>query len=713
MRSRVIYSFILPGLLLPALASAATTITLTAGWNLVGNGDPTAIEVGTRLSDATKINTVWKWNKAGKWAFYTPSMTSVALASYAASKGYDVLTSIESKEGFWVNAVVATTLSDIYGTPPGTAAVILLESDLLQGWNLTGSADYKTPSGLNAALSTSLNEVGKTISTVWAWDAPNSRWKFYAPTLAAQGASALTDYITSKGYLPFTSALTATDGFWVNIGAVVVTPPAASASLHALTFTSAADWYMRVTKSTIAQNTPDANGTYRYSELHTARAGGGAPYSWGPGSSPKRGSDLHWNGLSWANCPINFENTQTVRDANGNSTYNYCNGVETGSSNRSAPADISGRPMIDVYNEASAAATTNLMIASATTVLGAATFPTGSLMYFSTGTPITEAVAYYPGTSNYVLLQDANLAAGISTACSANPTPSYSTTATLEGLIAVSKGTPCVYGVNNATGANGAALTSGTRNEGWGYTTLDMGIIGTAPTYSSVTSAASWYTTNTRFRVAFGAVNVANYYSCQESWGGSTRNCDFVGSGTYTIQTLGDAKTLSFSGLPTLASSLNYSRVFVERGGYVYYGYQSAPIAGKTARLNLTGLNALFSTLGLATVNPDAPVALSLASYAGTYGGTFAGSDSGTFSVTASPSGATSCSGTSVTNGAITCSFTLKPGAIDTTTATIELGVTGTGEVFSGSINYYTGVVSGNWVNSAAGMSGTFTGARL
>ena len=87
-------------------------------------------------------------------------------------------------------------------------------------WKLLGSADNKTPSQLNQSLSTSLTGVGKTILTIWAWDTSTTKWRFFAPTLEAQGGTALTDYISSHGYLSFNSAITAADGIWVNISAV-------------------------------------------------------------------------------------------------------------------------------------------------------------------------------------------------------------------------------------------------------------------------------------------------------------------------------------------------------------------------------------------------------------------------------------------------------------------------------------------------------------
>jgi len=210
-------SFVLSGLLLPAFASAFTPIGLSAGWNLVGNSDSAAIDVGTKFSGGA-ITTVWKWNKVdSRWAFYTPTMSPTELTNYAASKGYDVLSTIDSKEGFWVNANAAVTISDPLSPPPAVGTTQLSASDLAPNWNLVASADKKTPSQLNAALASNLNAASKSISTVWAWDTGSSGWRFYAPSLEANGT--LSSYIASKNYLPFTSALAATDGFWVNVGA--------------------------------------------------------------------------------------------------------------------------------------------------------------------------------------------------------------------------------------------------------------------------------------------------------------------------------------------------------------------------------------------------------------------------------------------------------------------------------------------------------------
>ena len=202
------------------LVTVAATVDVVKGWNLLGNSELTALNVATGLSDPGTVTTVWKWNRtAGTWALFSPSMTSAQLAAYAQTKGYDVLTSIASKESYWVNAVKAGTLTVSLEPPPqvGTPLLVLAASDLGVGWNLLASADGKNPSQFNAALVPNLNAVGKSIQTLWAWDAAGALWKFYSPILAAQGGKALSDYIAQKSYVAFDSAIGVTEGFWANV----------------------------------------------------------------------------------------------------------------------------------------------------------------------------------------------------------------------------------------------------------------------------------------------------------------------------------------------------------------------------------------------------------------------------------------------------------------------------------------------------------------
>ena len=195
--------------------TSGSAMSLVAGWNLLGNGSGGSISVATAFSDAAKVATVWKWNAGtAKWAFYAPSLVGQALTDYALSKGYDVLTTVNSGEGIWVNAKASFSVQ----APAGTAVTSASFQGLSAGWSLIAIGDSKTPRGFNSALSTtppSSGVVPLNLSTLWAWDAAQANWYFYAPSLDSNGG--LAAYITTKSYLDFGArVLDPTTGFWVN-----------------------------------------------------------------------------------------------------------------------------------------------------------------------------------------------------------------------------------------------------------------------------------------------------------------------------------------------------------------------------------------------------------------------------------------------------------------------------------------------------------------
>ena len=204
--------------------TSLSSVTLVKGWNLIGNGADQTINVASVFNDSTKFTTVWKWVASNtKWAFYAPSLNTTSLTSYAAGKGYDVLTSINAGEGFWVNAAQATTLNLQSGsaTPTGIYASSFQTGGskaLPTGWSLIAIGDNKTPSDFNLALSATpptTTAAPINLTTLWAWDAAVSNWMFFAPSLVNSGT--LSTYISSKGYLGFGSkTLTPAMGFWVN-----------------------------------------------------------------------------------------------------------------------------------------------------------------------------------------------------------------------------------------------------------------------------------------------------------------------------------------------------------------------------------------------------------------------------------------------------------------------------------------------------------------
>jgi hypothetical protein len=195
----------------------ATTISFLSGWNLVGNSNAADLNVAAIFGDVSKVTTVWKWVPGtSRWAFYAPSMNSTTLAAYAASKGYDVLSTVSGGEGFWVNAVSAFSATLPAGTPVASSS---FASTLGSSWSLISIGDSKTPRAFNNALSLtppSPPSVAATVlTTLWAWNSSQSAWYFYAPAL--DNSNGLAAYATSKGYLDFgASTLTPAMGFWVN-----------------------------------------------------------------------------------------------------------------------------------------------------------------------------------------------------------------------------------------------------------------------------------------------------------------------------------------------------------------------------------------------------------------------------------------------------------------------------------------------------------------
>ena len=80
----------------------------------------------------------------------------------------------------------------------------------------------------------------------------------------------------------------------------------------------------------------------------------------------------------------------------------------------------------------------------------------------------------------------------------------------------------------------------------------------------------SLYQSNRVIRAAFSAGNIVTYLNCAlRIPEGSSRNCDPAGPGTYSIETVGDARVLRFANVPAAATTLTYNRLFVERGGKV------------------------------------------------------------------------------------------------------------------------------------------------
>lgn len=471
--------------------------------------------------------------------------------------------------------------------------------------------------------------------------------------------------------------------------------PAAGGNMAALNYADSNNWFRRMLVSSLAQNTPDAGGMTRFVDRRQ-RSNTGVIASWNTGTDPNRQSDFHFNGTSWVQCGLNQESASSVRDAQGRSTYEYCDKRETGASSR-ATFDIAGKAMKDVYKQIRDGGFTNITIEQADGVLGVAAFPADSKLFYQSNTSLTSAPSYYPGLGSMVRNANAQVAAGVQSACApitpSTPQASYNAFATtLDSIVAANRGTPCVYGPNHViTLGNGTQASSGSRNEWWSQSTLSIGQLGTAPTGGNAQTA--YYTTNTLLRVAFTADNGVKYYSCrQRASDGSSRNCDVVGTGSYSVQALGDGKVMTLANPPALFAGLTYNRVFVERGGRVFFGYQNKLATTTAARLNLTASNALSAQLGLPAVDPATPLALTAASYQGDWMLDEAGMLDVNHGITVRLSGnggAASC--TENENGqAFDCTVTVDP-------ATGGFNFTDAEGTATGTLRFVEGTVSGTF----------------
>ena len=400
-------------------------------------------------------------------------------------------------------------------------------------------------------------------------------------------------------------------------------------NLRWLQYTDTNNYQFRVSTATASQNTL-TDGYYRYL-FRKYVVVKGTVAAWNVGDEPRRQADLHWNGSKWVACTLNYQNLQAAQDAKGRTDWNYCDQQANGISLGGVWTDIADKSMVETLDGFTKAGYTNLGAPSAAlkVALGSSRFPAGSKAYMGNSSQTASAISYYPGSYNEVWPET-------STPCTWVTGGKFTSAAakTLEDLISKFSGkNPCVIAEGKATGKGGTALSSGLPNTNWNDTTMDMGTVGNAPTVAA-SSATSFFTSNTRLRVAFGEKSgtsgVATYYACKQTFDGYTRNCSEIGKGNYQIAVLGDGRGLTFTGLPGIASAIPWTRVFVERGGKVYWGYQDRTSVYKTNSLNTKATLALLAQLkvnemlakqtpAIVPLDPEVPLVLTESSYQGVY----------------------------------------------------------------------------------------------
>jgi hypothetical protein len=209
------------------VASTTTTtvlnqsVSLVPGWNLIGNGYSNTFSVSSLFGNPDLIKSVWKWvASSSTWAFYSPSLTSDQLSSYAQQQTYQVLSTISPGDGFWVNSAIAQSVTLTGGSKVLSSSFASTGTNALaHGWSLIAIGDNNSPDAFNTSLGgtpPSSGQAAGNVNTIWSWDAVQLGWYFYSPTLVNNGT--LSSYISNQSYESFgLNKLTPTTGFWVNM----------------------------------------------------------------------------------------------------------------------------------------------------------------------------------------------------------------------------------------------------------------------------------------------------------------------------------------------------------------------------------------------------------------------------------------------------------------------------------------------------------------
>jgi len=392
----------------------------------------------------------------------------------------------------------------------------------------------------------------------------------------------------------------------------------ANVSLRSLSFTDSGNWQYRIETQTTVDAAADASGNFARTERYT-RSTNGSPTSWRFGPDPDKANDLFYNGTTWRQCEDGYRTTIGPL-VGGTRQFNYCDMYAVGEESI-IETDISGQRMSaviaeirnslggDGFTEFSEYGPANLG------VLGSATFPTGSFKQ----NVLRTTNAYNPRYTNDAAMQvrayNADIAAGgdarVNTGIACNniaPTASIDDIAALatnlEQIVGAARGTPCVFGPR--TNSVGSSLDP---HEWWGPSTIEFGELIAENVDMRPAGTGDYYKESPSLRVAFSGGSGVNYYECliRRSIGGnpeSIRNCTLKGSGTYAIDTLGDARLMSFSGTPSPFDELLVDRALIERGGAVYAGIIERTGVNDEVGFNGIGSEALLRELLLTVPQP-------------------------------------------------------------------------------------------------------------
>ena len=474
--------------------------------------------------------------------------------------------------------------------------------------------------------------------------------------------------------------------------------PERTSNIADLRFTDLSNYVVRFLTATLAQAAPDVDDNVYLSDRKIASVAGNIA-KWGgvQTAGPLRSNDVFWNQSSWAQCPIDGVFSMGTWGLNGSFWYNACRFYEFGAG-RNATIDVAGKSMATVMQQLAAAGYSNLSVANPTQALGSAVFPANATVSLRTVAPIAKAIAYYPGTMSRV-----------SEPASPCSSPAAGTASkSLTSMIAAYPGTVCGASGQDSFVYGGATYTDAGTAPNVPTASVLIGRIGSAPIGAG--SAAGYYSGNTQIRVTFaGAASTAvSFLLCKERFSdGAPRDCSTIGTGSFSIDALGDARVMSFNRLPSLTIPLSYNTILVERSGAVYAGYQSKIWVSQQATLNNAATAAMATQLAIAVEDPDLPFMQSAGSYQGNYD--LVANNGAITRLVFSADGKASCAdAVSLSSSLIassSCLFSItNPETGAFTLTDVNSGVATT---LAGTINYLTGALTASSTPAGSGWSGS------
>jgi hypothetical protein len=339
----------------------------------------------------------------------------------------------------------------------------------------------------------------------------------------------------------------------------------AEVQLRRFTFADANNWSARLFRT---DGVLDASGNKTIDDLRLEVAGGVAV--------PFHFNSLFWTGTEWYACPDDGIGVLKANDAAGTDTY--CSAFLDGSRHRTT-VTLDGRNMADVLRDIRWYDSKDGLFSFAnwganpdtTPALATASFPAGAQMYYSRFTRQSTPYQLFNRVTDQVRVAPGPL--------SGDPFDTWPFATGLDDMIAHYPGALL-----------GGPLNGNTALWVWGW---DLA----AP-------PSATYTTRVEVRVSFDPSGQKARFTMNNRRADNGRTDNYVTllDTTYSVATAGDAKVLRFAAMPAeLNGQLFGERLYIERGGLVFYGFKDRIPEGPmySIRMNEIAARALAATLGI------------------------------------------------------------------------------------------------------------------